>query len=205
MSEGELAESEATLKAACERGDYEQAARTAFERYGREVLSFIHARLRCEEAGQEVFAMFAEDLWQGIRGFAWRCSMRCWVHVLARNAVCRYTRAPHRRKERNLPLSDHPLALAHVAQPRSVTRPHCSTEIKDKIRALRQRLSDGDQILLTLHIDRALPFREVALVVHEGPLDGLPLEREAARLRKRFERVKSELRRMATAEGLLPR
>ena len=145
--------------------------------------------------------MFAEDLWQGIRGFAWRCSMRCWVHVLARNAGCRYLRAPHRRRERNLSPSEHPMALAHVAAAQRHTAALRAGGQRQDPRATpaleRQRSDLTDPI--------ALPFREVALVMHEGPLDGLPREREAARLRKRFERLKSELRRTARAEGLLPR
>jgi RNA polymerase sigma-70 factor, ECF subfamily len=51
-----------------------------------------------------------------------------------------------------------------------------------------------------------LPWNEIALVLHEGdsvPLAGEVLARESARLRKRFERVKAELKALAVAEGLI--
>jgi hypothetical protein len=60
-------------------------------------------------------------------------------------------------------------------------------------------------MLLILHVDRALPWREIAMIVHEQSesLDGEALDRECARLRRRFERVKAELKALAEREGLL--
>lgn len=202
-----LLEVEAPLRAAFRAGDYDAATRLAFGLYGREVLSFLSARLRSDEHGQEAFATFAEDLWTSMESFGWRCSMRCWVYILARNAANRYLVAPHRRPERNLPLSQHGSALAVVPVTRDATRPHHDTEMKRRVRALRERLSSLDQTLLILHVDRGLPFRELAQVVHEGDdlLAGEALTREAARLRKRFERVKAQLRQLAIDAGLLKR
>jgi RNA polymerase sigma-70 factor (ECF subfamily) len=75
------------------------------------------------------------------------------------------------------------------------------------MRALRERLDPEDQTLLILHVDRALTWPEIALVLHDeaAPLEGAEHGRAAARLRKRFERVKAEFRRLAREEGLLPR
>jgi len=199
-------QAEAPIRAASARADHTEAAHLTFALYGREILSFVSARLGCAEAGQEAFSMFAEDLWRGMASFAHRSSVRCWVHILARNATSRYARAPQRRRDRNQPLSEHPSALAVLDAPRSETRPHQRSEVKQRVRALRQRLSPSDQLLLSLHIERGLPFRELAQVVHADLGESEEaIAREAARLRKRFERVKRELRRMATAEGLLER
>jgi len=206
MSDGDGLAREAPLRTACASGDLDRATRLAFALYGREILSFLAARLRSEEHGQEVFAMFAEDLWSSMGDFGFRCSMRCWVYILARNAANRYVRAAHRKPERNLPISQHASVLAGPA-PRDPTRPYHDTDVKRRARALRERLAPGDQLLLILHVDRGLPWRELALVMHEGPslLEGEALAREAARLRKRFERVKERLRELAIEDGLLTR
>ena len=207
MSEPHVIESEHDIRRAFDTGDLQAAARLTFERYGREVSSFLRARLRGEDHGQEAFAMFAEDLWSGIANFGWRCSMRCWVYVLARNAANRYAKSPERRRDRNLPLSQHPSLLARQETLRSPTEPHRDTTVKQRMRALRERLDPDDQTLLILHVDRALTWPEIALVLHDdaSPLEGADHSRAAARLRKRFERVKAEFRRLAREEGLLPR
>ena len=205
MTDTELLNEESPIRRAIEDGDLDRATRLAFALYGQQVLSFLSARLRGEQHGQEAFALFAEDLWSSMRGFEFRCSMRCWVYILARNAGNRWASAPHRRPERNLPLSQHASALARSAAPRQSTLLYHDTAIKHRVRALRERLSSTDQMLLILHVDRGLPWRELALVMHEGPelLAGDALVREAARLRKRFERVTLQLRQLAIAEGLL--
>jgi DNA-directed RNA polymerase specialized sigma24 family protein len=165
----------------------------------------MRLRLRSDEHAQEAFSMFAEDLWSSMSSFGWRCSMRCWVHILARNAANRYASSPQRRPQRNLPLSQHVCELAVVEAERSLTRPYHQTAVKQRVRALRERLPNEDQQILVLHVDRSLSFRELALVVREGAseLDEEALTREAARLRKRFERIKAELRKLALESGLL--
>ena len=73
------------------------------------------------------------------------------------------------------------------------------------MRALREQLEPDDQMLLVLRVDRGMEFRDIAVALAEAdaPLDAETLEREAARLRKRFERVKERLRELARSEGLI--
>jgi RNA polymerase sigma-70 factor (ECF subfamily) len=77
------------------------------------------------------------------------------------------------------------------------------------MRALREKLEPDDQMLLILRVDRQMEWRDLALVMSEeaDPSAARPdddvLDREAARLRKRFERAKSELKRLAKESGLL--
>jgi len=207
MAELHAVDPEHDIRSAFDGGDLQTAARLTFERYGREILSFVCARLRSDDHGQEAFAMFAEDLWSGLPGFGWRCSMRCWVYVLARNASKRYASSPARQRERNLPLSQHESLLAQRETVRSPTEPHRDTSVKARMRALREHLSPEDQTLLILHVDRRLTWPEIALVLHDADdvLATAEQAREAARLRKRFERLKLELRRLAIEEGLLRR
>jgi RNA polymerase sigma-70 factor (ECF subfamily) len=85
---------------------------------------------------------------------------------------------------------------------RSTTAAYRQTSVKDCFRALREHLSEKDQALL--RVDRGLSFRESAMVLSgDVSLDDASLQRESARLRKSFERLKSELRRLAERDGLV--
>ena len=195
---------EDSIRAAWEAGDFEAAVASLLSNYGDELLTFLIARMGYAN-GQEAFSLLCEDLWVGLPRFQWRCSLRTWSYTLARNAGHRYARAPHNRRERNLTLSRH-AALSELAQEvRSRTTTYRRTASRDRLQELRDRLSPEDQTLLILHVDRRLPWRDLALVMlgDEGSDDQLAVEREASRLRKRFERVKVSLKRMAKEEGLL--
>jgi RNA polymerase sigma-70 factor (ECF subfamily) len=87
---------------------------------------------------------------------------------------------------------------------RSRTQPWQRTEIKDRFSELRESLEPDDRILLTLRIDRDLPWDEVARVMLDGEdADAATLSKESDRLRKRFQLLKTELRKRAQAAGLL--
>jgi RNA polymerase sigma-70 factor (ECF subfamily) len=70
---------------------------------------------------------------------------------------------------------------------------------------LRQTLPPDDQMLLILRVDGGMDFRElaVAMAANDAVSDDAELDREAARLRKRFERVKERLRELARDAGLI--
>ena len=173
--------------------------------YGDELISFLAFQLRDPTATDEAFAILAEDLWQGLPRFQWKASARTWAYAVARHVAARYARAPHRRRERNLPLSQHQELSQVVQSVRTSTVRYLQTETKTRMRELRERLSPEDQLLLVLRVNRGLSFRDAAMVMADAPPDVSSdhLEREAARLRKRFERVKADLRRMAERDGIL--
>jgi len=198
-------EAEASIAQACAAQDFGRAATCALQVYGPEILSFLVARLRTQSDGEEAFAMFAEDLWKGLPAFAFRCSARGYLYTLARNAANRYSVSPHQRKDRHQNVSGNASLSVMIDRARSATEAHRRTAVKDRIRALREQLPDDDQTLLILHVDRALPWREIAMVMAEEgePLEGEALDRESARLRKQFERVKRQLKELAIKEGLL--
>jgi RNA polymerase sigma-70 factor (ECF subfamily) len=207
-------EIEAQIRQCCTVGDYRAAATVILQAYGAEISSLLCARLHSEANGSEVFGMFCEDLWRALPGFEFRCSSRTWAYVLARHAELRFRSEPQRRPDRNLPFAGQ---LADMpAQRRSSTSPYRQTQVRERLRALRQRLHEQDELLLLLRVDRALSWREIARVLlaeasvdasycadtpHPEPL----LEREAARLRQRFQVIKQKLRHWAEEEGLLPR
>ena len=198
-------EAESAVEQACKAGELDLAATRALEAYGPEILSFLGARLRSSSDGDEAFSMFAEDLWKGLPAFGFRCSVRGYLYTLARNAANRWAASPANRQNRNLSVSAQASLSALRMHTRTATEIYKRTDVKDKIRALREELPDEDQTILILHVDRGLPWREIAMVLSEQgeALDDDGIDRESARLRKRFERVKAELKALATKAGLL--
>lgn len=197
---------DAQIQAACQRGAFDEAATLLLETYGDELLSFLAARLRSPSDADEAFSIFVEDVWVGLPQFAFRSSARTWAYTLARNAASRYARSPSRRAQRNLPLSGNSHVFQAIEQVRSRTRAYLRTEVKDRLRALREKLDPDDQTLLILRVDRGMSFRELARVMlgdSDEKVEGEELDRESVRLRKRFERVKAEFKQMVKDEGLL--
>jgi RNA polymerase sigma-70 factor, ECF subfamily len=193
---------EAEVRGHVEAGQLERAATRALEIYGGELYGFLHALARNDDLAAEAFAIFCEDLWKGLPTFRWEASLRTWSYVLARNALERVRRDPHRRAERNLPISQYGTELA--AQQRSMTQPHLRSDVKDRFAELRSRLDPDDHALLILRIDRKMSWRDIARATSAGDGGDDDLDRRAAALRKRFERAKATLRELATKSGLLP-
>ena len=80
------------------------------------------------------------------------------------------------------------------------------SQTKDRIARLRESLSNDEQMLLSLRLDRGLAWNELARILHDGPQEELTdevLKRESSRLRKRFQSVKEKLAELARLEGLL--
>jgi RNA polymerase sigma-70 factor (ECF subfamily) len=127
--------------------------------------------------------------------------MRTWLYTLARHAAARFQRAPHRRPGRRVSLSK---AGELAARVRTATLPFLRTEAKDRFAQIRNSLDERDRSLLVLRVDRGMTWKEIALVLSsEGERDEV-VEREAARLRKRFQSLKEEIRAHARRAGLLP-
>jgi len=193
---------EARIQALRERGDLASAATAVIEGYGPEVLGFLVTFMRNDGDAREVFSQASEDLWAGLAHFDGRSSVRTWFYVLARHAAARFRRSPQRRPGRHVPLSAAGEAVERV---HTRTHAHLKTDVKDKFAAIRAALAAEDRALLTLRVDRDLSWNEIALVLaaqEESAVDDLP--RVAARLRKRFQAVKDEIRARAKQAGLLP-
>ena len=201
MGPEETAVLEAKVRLSCERGAHDQATTDALSGYGGEVLRFLCATYKSEADASEIFSVFAEDLWKGLPGFHWECSLRTWSYVLARRAAARVLREKWRARA---VLGSSP-AIANVVQEiRTETLAYLRTETKTRLRALRDSLDEDDRTLLMLRVDRALAWDELARVFAGPDLDADAQKREAARLRKRFQLVKTRLREMAERDGLVP-
>jgi RNA polymerase sigma-70 factor (ECF subfamily) len=181
---------ELQIREACTAASWETAATIAVRGYGPELLGYLNALLRNAVEADDVFSIVCERLWRGLPGFAWQSSFRTWAYTVTRNAHASYRRSPHRKKV--VPLESSVLE-AIVAEVRT-TATFSRTAKEDKLADLRGSLDPDDQTLLILRIDRKLPWRDIAHVFEPEGATPAALDRRAAALRKRLERLKTELR-----------
>lgn len=199
----DTAVADAEIRALWDAQDFDAAATALMRRYGREILGFLYARMRTPAQAQDAFSAFGEAVWKALPEFAWRCSLRGWAYSLARRMAANEYRSAKRDAVLQ-PLSQ-ASSLSHaVAEVRSATAPYQQTATKDRFQQLRTNLSEDDQLVLILRVDRGLSWTELAhaMLDEEMPTDAL-VRKEAARLRKRFQLIKGRLRELAVAEGLL--
>jgi len=196
---------EAAVRTASEAGDHATATQRALDAYGPELLRYLVSLTHDAALADEAFSILCEHLWRGLPGFRWEASLRTWSYVLARNALRMIRRRPHHRRP-VVALSEADAAVgAMVAQLRSTTAIYLKTEIKDAVAGLRRQLDPLDQDILLLRIGRRMSWLDIARVMHEpseDPVDDEALKREAARLRKRFQRSKTALEQLIREHGL---
>jgi RNA polymerase sigma-70 factor, ECF subfamily len=199
----EATDPETSIREAWERRDFEQAATLLMRCYGSEVQGFLVSFMNDRAAAAEAFSLFAHDLWVAFPDFAWRCSARGWAYTLARNAARRHAKSEKRRRVRQVPMPEGLLSEV-AAQSRTHTDAYLKTEVKDRMKQLRQRLPAEDQQILILRVARQLPWTEIAMVMGDAGLAATDaeLQREATRLRKRFQIAKDRLKELARIEGL---
>jgi RNA polymerase sigma-70 factor (ECF subfamily) len=197
---------ESRIHAFCAAGEKKRAATALLEGYGRELLTFLVGHLRDREAAAEVFSQFTEDLWRGLDGFRWQCTARVWCYTLARHAASHYIKDVRRRRGRQVSLSRAGPLSAIEQKIRTATLAAARTEARGRAAQLRESLPAEDQTVLILRVNRKLGWREIAQVMaYEGEtVSDEVLEKEAVRLRKRYQLAKEKLRRMAEAQGLIP-
>jgi RNA polymerase sigma-70 factor (ECF subfamily) len=188
---------EERISVACKEERWSDAATIAVKGYGPELLGYLVGMTRSEVEAHEVFSVFCESLWKNLPGFRWESSFRTWAYCVARRAFTRMRRDPHRR--RAVPYSE--AMSAAIAQVRTRTATFLRSETRDKVAALRAKLPPDDQTLLILRINRKMPWRQIAIVLGEEGETAAAVERRASSLRKRFERLKADLRALARSDA----
>ncbi|HEX7844063.1 MAG TPA: sigma-70 family RNA polymerase sigma factor [Kofleriaceae bacterium] len=186
---------EQTIAGHLARGELQAAATAMLTGLGPQILGYLAATLRDDDAAYEVFGQFSEELWKSIATFRGESSFKTWAYKIVMHSISRYRRDGFRRRGQPL-ASDELSAIAE--QVRSQTPPFQRTEVKDRIAELRASLEPEDQTLLFLRVDQGLPWSDVAAVI---AAQGAPVD--VAALRKRFERAKARLRKLAEQDGLL--
>lgn len=189
---------EQTIRTHSEAGRNAEAVTVALKAFGPEILGYFVAMTKNEADAADAFSLFCEDVWRGLPRFRWASTFRTWAYTVARHALSRMVRDPERRRPK-VPLSESPELQELAVAVRSTTLLHLRTEVKSRVAALREQLDPDDRTLLILRIDRKLAWQDIARIMAEG--DEEPSAAEVAKisaaLRKRFERVKERLRKLA--------
>ena len=175
--------------------DLAGAATVALDELGPQILGYFASTLRDDDAANDVFGYFCEQLWKSIGTFRGDSSFKTWAYKLVMHSISRYRRDGFRRFGRALGSSE---ASQLAEQIRSRTAPYRRTDVKDQIARLRESLEPEDQTLLFLRVDQGMSWEDIADVLSE---EGTPVAAPA--LRKRFERAKIRLRKLAEEQGLL--
>jgi len=190
-----MADPEPQVLALLDGGDVKGAATEAIRGYGPQVLGYLTAVLKDEDDARDVFSQFAEDLWRGLPGFRRECSLRAWAFKIAWHAASRHARDPYRRRHRPILTTE---ASKIAASVRSTMSTYAPGGRADRLLKLREALDPEEQTLLILRVDKGLSWEDVAQVL---ATEGTPVASTA--LRKRFERLKDKLARLAREQGLL--
>lgn len=186
---------EVRIAALLDGGDVRGAATEIIRAFGPQILGYLGATLRDDDAAQDAFAQFTEDMWNGLPAFRRECPVRVWAWRLAWHAAARTARDPYRNRGRRFATGEmSELAAAYASVPTAVW----TDERSKKLDALRATLDPEERTLLILRVDKQMPWSEVAQVLStsESPVD-------PAALRKRFERIKVKLAEHARAQGLV--
>jgi RNA polymerase sigma-70 factor (ECF subfamily) len=185
---------EARLAALLDAGALADTATLVVHGYGPGILGYLTALLREPDAAREAFAEFGLELWKGLPRFERRSSVKTWAYAIAYHCAQRSRRGDARRRTR--PLTDSECSEL-VAAVRVTSEAFSPTEADRRLAVLRGTLSDAEQTLLVLRLDRRMEWRDIAVVLgEEGPA-------APAALRKRFQRLKERLRETAIREGMI--
>lgn len=173
--------------------DLHGAATVAIRELGPAVARYLRGMLRSDADAADAFSDWAESLWAGIGTFEGRSSFRAWAFRLAFNSALDLSGRAHRARERRLATAE-ASALADEVR----TTVFTYERRRQRLDALRAELPADDQTLLFLRVDQQLPWDDVAgvLSTQAAPVD-------PATVRKRFERLKEKLRKLADERGLL--
>jgi len=133
-----------------------------------------------EDLAQEVLSAACASL----RRFSGRSSVRTWLYAVAWNKV-----ADHRKRQTQRPdsvtLDDDPPSQTDLPQYTPQEEALESAEQARLLASTIERLSPGDQRILTLRVQMGLPYREIARVTGTGVgAAKMRMSRAVQRLRK---------------------
>ena len=186
-----MADTEAAVRERASAGDHTAAADALVRGYGPEIVTYLAGVIRTSDDLADVFATFCEDICRGLPRFRFESSVRTWSYVVARRAALKHMREAKTRARR----FDGPAELEAIVDAiRTTTIEYLRTTNHDKLATLRAQLDPDERTILILRVDRQLPWREIALVMADGDLEGDALRRREQVLRKKFEGIKRSLR-----------
>jgi RNA polymerase sigma-70 factor (ECF subfamily) len=181
------------VRALMERGEGKEALTVALRTLGPEVLGYLENVLGERDDARDVLQTFAEDLWTWLPSYRGG-SLRAAAYRIAWHAAARFRREAWRRRRERMRTTMASRIAASIASPES----RLATSPQDRLARLRASLEPEERTLLILRLDREMSWNEVAEVLS---VEGDPVD--AAAVRKRFERVKDKLAKLAKKQGLI--
>jgi RNA polymerase sigma-70 factor (ECF subfamily) len=195
MLEGPIRPVEDEIRARCDASDIDGAVAVAVTHYGDELFGFLNGLARERTQAEDAFSSTCERIWRGLAAFRWDSTFRVWAYRVARNEFLRTTREGARARKQ-IPISEIASVQQAIDRIHSTTPAHQRSEVKERFAQLREQLDPEDHMLLGLRIDRKMAWVDIAKVL--TPTAEEPTARDLAALRKRFERLKTRLRALAS-------
>lgn len=187
---------EQDIRNACESGDIRRAGDLAVRLLGPVIAPHLRAVMNVEADAEDAFQDWALRMACSIKRFRWDCSLRSLAFRIAHSARVDVSR---RRMKRVEPLPSNQSALGAEMWRR--TARDLPTLLAARVRRLREHLDEEERAILLLYVDEKLEWAEVTAALSPD-LAPTAKRREAARLRKVYERVKEKLRALAQEEGV---
>lgn len=174
-------------------GDRRGAAAELIRVHGPRIREYLRAALRDEDAADDAYSTFCEWALEAIRRYRGDSTLRTWAFGVAYNAARRVRSDAYRRRRRTLRRSH----ISELPDLRSTSSAARRERAASRLQALRDRLSEEDQNLLALRVEQRLEWEEIVSVLAAA---GKAVKAPA--LRKRFERLKSRIERLAQELGV---
>jgi RNA polymerase sigma-70 factor (ECF subfamily) len=164
---------ERALRAMAAHGDLAGVVTAAMKGYGAELFALLQRFTGDRDRAADLYGSLWEQVWKGLPAFRWESSFRVWAYAIARNEFLTAVRADRVRRE--VVVAVEPPDVPEEEQPPMPTG--------DELDQLRGQLDPDALVLLGLRVDHRLSWNQIARVVG----------RDAAVLRKRYQRIKSRL------------
>jgi RNA polymerase sigma-70 factor (ECF subfamily) len=197
-----LLEIEAAAERAWTAGDLHLATTVLIRGYGPQVVGYLIGVLEDKQDASDGFAEFCADLWKTLASFRRECTFQAWCFMVARHAAVRLREKTKLRRKRTRPLTPEDISNlgGEVFRSSTASRERRFSETESRLERLRKTLSEDEQTLLFLRVDRDLSWRDIARVLADAA-DSPPSE---VALRKRFERLKQKLELQLKQDVLPP-
>jgi RNA polymerase sigma-70 factor (ECF subfamily) len=190
-----LVDPDAIATALLAAGKRRAAAEAVIRANGSRIRPYLLSVLRDADLADDAYSIWCEWVLNGISGYRGDAPLRTWSYGVAHNAARRIRDDVFRRRRCSLSRA----GSIRVAHRSSSSARHLERAAR-ALEAIRARLSLDEQGLLALRIDHGLDWESVAAILSPGPGER---PASAAALRKRFERLKDRIRRLARDAGAL--
>lgn len=189
-----LADPDAVALTLLTAGNARAAAAEAIRVHGPRIRQYLRSLLREPDAADDAYSVWSEWMVTAIGRFQGASSLLTWSFGVARNAARRVRDDAFRRRRCSLRRG----AVSRIPAARGSSSLRRVERAAAFLEAIRRELSETDREILALRVDQGLGWDEVATVLATG---GSPVT--AAALRKRFERMKDRIQRLAAEKGEL--